>query len=302
MTADSVRLNDMSILVLGANGYLGSKIVHILAKQNMQLVCTKREKSDLSRLSNLLLDNRIKMIPASAETIEAVLQYDEFQWVINIACNYGRSNVLYDNVIEANIVFPLEVLNKAAQKGVKKFLTIGTGLPDDLNMYSFSKKIFSDFGNFYAAKHEIDFYNMKLEMFYGSDEPKDRFIPGLILDMLSGKEINVTLGTQHRDIVAVEDVVTAVFQVMNFMQRKGYCDIPVGTGTAPAVCDIVDFIWNETGRRSKINWGAVPMRDKEPDCSADTSILSNIGEWSPVFWKDGLRQMIHDLGNNNVFK
>ncbi len=292
----------MSILILGANGYLGSKIVHILAKRNLPLVCTKREKSNLSRLDDLLSDGRIQMIPASSEAVEAALQYDEFEWVLNIACNYGRSNVLYDSVIEANIVFPLEVLNKAVQKGVKKFLTIGTGLPGDLNMYSFSKKVFSEFGSFYAEKHHIGFYNMKLEMFYGSDEPKDRFIPSLILDMLSGKEVNVTLGTQHRDFVAVEDVVTAILQVMDFMQgggQGGYQDIPVGTGIAPAMSEVVSFIWNETGRKSKINWGAAAMRDKEPDCFADTDILSSMGEWSPVFWKDGLRRMIRDLNRQN---
>lgn len=289
----------MKILILGANGYLGSKIIHLLidrySKEQLQIVCTKREKSNLSRLEDLISDSNVKLIPASLEAIEAALQWTEFDWVLNVACNYGRNNVLlYDGVIEANIEFPLKVLNKAVEKGTKKFMTIGTGLPDQFNMYAFSKKIFGEFGKFYVEKHGIDFYNMRLEMFYGSDEPKDRFIPHLIYNMISGKEVNVTLGTQHRDIISVKDVSSAVLKTMD-SEKKGYWEIPVGTGIAPSISELIDFIWNETDRKSKVNKGIVPMRKDEPDCVADTGILKEIGEWEPIFWKDGIRQMIHEI-------
>lgn len=284
----------MNILILGATGYLGSKVTHALVKQKYNIVCTKRPKSDLSSIEDLCADNMIKLIPATVEAIDASLQYSKFDLVINLACNYGRSEVLYDGVIESNVEFPLKVLNKVSEAGVRKFITIGTGLPDDLNMYSFSKKIFSDFGRFYVEKHGIDFYSMKLEMFYGSDEPRDRFIPNLICNMLEGNEINVTLGTQHRDIIFIEDVVDAIIRVIH-SQLKGYWEIPVGTGIAPAISELVDYIWEETGKKAKINWGGVKMRDNEPDCIADTSILNRIGEWDPMYWKDGIRKMISDI-------
>lgn len=205
----------MNMLILGANGYLGSKVVHALNHRGVSLVCTKREKSSLVRLSDLLDDKRIKFIPATVEAIESALQYTYFDWVLNIACNYGRCNGLYDSVVESNIEFPLKVLDKAVEYGTGKFLTIGTGLPDRFNMYSFSKKMFSEFGKFYAEKHKIDFYNMKLEMFYGSDEPRERFIPSLIYDMLLGNEVNVTVGTQHRDIISVDDVEDAILKIID---------------------------------------------------------------------------------------
>ena len=142
----------MKALILGANGYLGSKIIHTLLEKDVSLVCTKREKSNMSRIEDVLYNSKIKFIPASVDAVETVLQYNTFDWALNFACNYGRSNGLYDSVIESNIEFPLKVLDKAVEHGTKKFLTIGTGLPDDLNMYSFSKKMFSEFGKFYAEK------------------------------------------------------------------------------------------------------------------------------------------------------
>jgi CDP-paratose synthetase len=296
----------MNILILGANGYLGSKIVHSLISREVSLICTKRAKSNLTRLNDLVNDERVKFIPATVESIESALQYTYFDWVLNIACNYGRSDGLYDSVIESNIEFPLKILDKAVEKGTTKFLTIGTGLPERFNMYSFSKKMFSEFGKFYAEKHGIDFYNMRLEMFYGSDEPKERFIPNLIFNMLLGNEINVTIGTQHRDIISVNDVKDAIMIIVDKKLRgRGYFEIPVGTGIAPSISEIVDFIWDETGRKSVVRKGSVPMRKDEPDSVADTKILEETNEWHPVFWKDGIRQMICDIqeqiDNGNVY-
>lgn len=292
-------VKEMKTLILGANGYLGSKIIHTLLEKDVSLVCTKREKSNMSRIKDVLSNSKIKFIPASIDAVETVLQYNDFDWILNFVCNYGRSNGLYDSVIESNIEFPLKVLDKVVEHGTKKFLTIGTGLPDNLNMYSFSKKMFSEFGKFYAEKCDIDFYNLKLEMFYGSDEPKNRFIPNLICNMLAGNDVNVTVGIQKRDIIAIEDIVYAVIQIME-QANKGcgegkYTAIPVGTGIAPTISELVDFIWNETGRKSIVNKGAVPMRKNEPDCIADTHVLSEIIKWEPVFWQDGIRKMILDI-------
>lgn len=284
------RENPMNILILGGNGYLGSKVADCLLREGHRITCTKRETSDLSRLKG----SQVKWIPASVDAVEVTAGYEHFDWVINMACNYGRSTVLYDNVLEANIEFPLRVLNKAAEYQVKNFLTIGTGLPDRLNMYSFSKSMFDSFGAFYAEKQGINFYDLKLEMFYGADEPSDRFISSVVHNMLTGREVNMTLGTQKRDIIWVEDIVNAVAMVLH-ANISGYHEISVGTGDAPSVAEIVEYIWEETGFCSKLNKGAVSMREYEPDCVADPSFLSGIGRWNPVDWKTGLHRMIEDV-------
>lgn len=279
--------------MLGGNGYLGSKVAERLVEECHSLVCTKRRSSNLSRMKKL--DSEIRWIPASVDAVETAVNYSKFDWIINMVCNYGRGNVLYDNVINANIEFPLKVLNVAAENEIPNYLTIGTGLPDGLNMYSFSKKMFSEFGRFYADKNEINFYDLRPEMFYGADEPADRFLPSVIHGMLAGNEINTTMGTQHRDIIAVQDIVQAVMMVIKNGQR-GYHEIPVGTGIAPTISEIIDYIWDETGRKSKVNKGAVPMRNDEPDCIADTAFLKSIGVWNPVYWKYGIKQMIKEIG------
>lgn len=280
--------------MLGGNGYLGSKIVMRLIEDGHTVTCTKRAASDLSRVTS----TKANWIPASIDAIETATRYQNFDYILNMVCNYGRSNVLYDNVLEANLEFPLKVLNQAVEQGIKNYLTIGTGLPDELNMYSYSKKVFNEFGKFYVEKHGINFYNMQLEMFYGADEPTNRFLPSVIHNMIAGNEVDTTLGTQKRDIIAAEDIIEAIIMVMN-SDLRGYQDISVGTGVAPTISEVIEFIWDETGNISKWNKGTVPMRKDEPDCVADTSILRSIGNWEPVDWKTGIRDMIDAVRKEN---
>lgn len=282
----------MKFLVLGGNGYLGSKVIYRLVSDGETVISTKRAKSDMSRLSGL--KKQITIIPASVDAVSTMLQYEKIDWVLNMACTYGRGNVLYDSVIESNIEFPLAVLNTAVEHGIRNFLTIGTGLPDELSMYSFSKKMYSEFGEFYVKKHNINFVNMKLEMFYGADEPGDRFIPGCIQKMIHNEPIELTEGTQHRDIVAVNDVVNAIIYAIR-ANLSGYWLVPVGTGEAPTIREVVEYIHSCIGSHSELKFGAVPMRPNEPDCCADTSVLENMGYYCKYSWKQGIQEMIREV-------
>lgn len=282
----------MNILVLGGNGYLGNKIVKNLCKNGHKVFCTIRNE----QIRDLYTDENVTGISASILNIEKCLLNQNIDMVINAACNYGRSEMIFGNVIESNIEFPLKVLDIAVLRGVKDFVTIGTGLPDRLNMYSFSKKMFSEFGKFYVEKKHINFINLKLEMFYGYDEPSDRFIPNTMRKMLLGETVNVTTGTQHRDIICIDDILNAI-EVVIKAQLKGYHEIFVGTGVAPTISEIIDFMWEKSGKKSIINKGVIPLRANEPDCMADISILNNLTDWNPVFWKDGLAYMMKKIND-----
>lgn len=287
--------DSLQVLILGGNGYLGSKVVRSLIELDYVVVCTKRENSDVSRLHDL--GNRIRWISSDMECIENFCKTTKCDVVINMACNYGKDKSFHIDVLEANLIFPLKVLDIVVKKGVKNFITIGTGLPDDFNMYSLTKKKFSEFGRFYSEAHKVNFCDLKLEMFYGADEPENRFIPHVIREMLRGNEVDTTLGTQHRDVIAVEDVVKAILIVLQ-RQPKGYCEISIGTGVAPSVSELVKFLWKETGEKSVLNIGAISMRKNEPDSVADTSYINNLAKWNPIRWQDGMRVMINSIRNS----
>lgn len=284
-------VNEKNILVLGGNGYLGSKVVDRLIFEGYKVVCTKRANSSVHRVQH---SSEIEWIFATEIDIENAMKNNRFYCVVNLVCKYGRESELYDDVLEANIEFPLKVLDLAVRYKIKHFITIGTGLPTNFNFYSVSKNLFNEFGKFYSNNYSIDFSSIKLEMFYGGDEPRDRFLPSVIEKMIKGDTVDVTLGTQHRDIVLVNDVVDAILLVIKNIPN-GYSEIPVGTGYAPRISEIIDFIWEKCEKKSVVNKGIIPMRKNEPDCVADTSKIKEIGDWTPVKWETGIALMIDEI-------
>ena len=131
-------------------------------------------------------------------------------------------------------------------------------------------------------------------MYYGSDEPQDRFIPSTISKMISGDVVNTTYGTQLRDIIAVDDVVNLIIGVID-REFSGFNSIDIGTGIAPSISELIDFIWEKTEKKSIVNKGAVPMRLNEPDCIADRSEVLRILNYKPIYWKDGISKMIDEI-------
>ena len=112
----------MNILVLGGNGYLGNKLIQqLLCEKSNSIVFTKRPSSDLQRLYKFLNnEHKIKAVPATPEAVETAMIYEKFDVIFNMACSYGRKNMLYNDVIEANIEFPLRIFNYAVGGGGKK--------------------------------------------------------------------------------------------------------------------------------------------------------------------------------------
>lgn len=278
----------MKVLVLGGNGYLGKKTVQMLRANGADVVCTVRDDNVRGAYD---VEGAKAVSPAAGDVLDA-MRDTKYDYVINTVCRYARGGSSYEEIIEANLVYPLQMLDALADNGVTDFVTMGTGLKNDTNLYSFSKSKFSEFGRFYSYDRNINFTELKPEMFYGYDEPRGRFLPDMVYKMKRGEPVETTIGTQRRDIIRVSDVVEAI-KIVLLSELKGYNEIPVGTGEAPSISEITDYIWEKTGRRSAVNKGAIPMRRNEPDSVADISVISRLAEWKPVAWQDGLLEMIN---------
>ena len=184
----------------------------------------------------------------------------------------------------------------------KRFVNISTSLPPELNLYSLTKKQFSELGKFYSSLGKIQFVNVLLESFYGSDEPKTRFIQRSIRSFLSGRNVDATMGTQKRDYVSADDVIDALVFLSDAEKLKsGYDCVSLGSGVAPSIHEILEYLKEVTESRSMINFGAIPFRQNEPSAKADLTRLREIGyDKEMTFWKDGMKNMAEEIKNETV--
>jgi CDP-paratose synthetase len=291
----------MKILIAGATGYLGNRLAEMFLYTpspciRNELFLLVRDKNSLSK--NLQYRNNIFICEIYGEHIENRIKDFSPDVVYCTTCCYETDSEYLLKTIDANYVFPSQILRIIAGLKTKpvRFISVGTSLPSSLNLYSLTKKQFAELGKFFHKKVEIEFLNLLLESFYGINEPKNRFITRSILQLKSNQDLLLTAGTQKRDYIFIDDVVKIMYFLSTCITNKDICDIPIGTGIAPTIKEIIMFLYRETGSKSNLRFGAIDMREHEPSTVADLSVIRQLGYLkSLTHWQDGMKMLIEAL-------
>lgn len=274
----------MNILILGATGYLGKNVVYSLKQKQHRVYSVARKNSDffIERYSD-------KIISCNLHEIERLFETERIDWIINAAGVYKLDSSLYENLFDANITFPLSVLNIAVKKQVRNFINIGTSLPYEINMYSYSKHIFSEIAEYLSRFEHINFYDLKVEMFYGGyDEPMERFINNCYNKLLNNEDIMLTKGVQKRDIVHIDDVIGVIGRLIDTNYSNGYIELQVGAGENMKIRSIVEYMREIMNSESTLMFGMVPSRENEPDTLANIQWYNEIGYKNKYTIREGL--------------
>lgn len=277
----------MKIAFLGCSGYLGQKVALKLIGQGHKVLCVSVFESDRSKMKLLSEDIDFCLL----DQLDSVFQIEHYDCAINTACMYQTVDSNPIQVFDANLVSPMVFFLSCKNVGIEKFITIDTSLPKEFNEYAFSKAQLAELLHWYARQDDINVCNIKLEMFYGDDEPQNRFIKRTIIKLANNDELKLTEGFQQRDIIYVDDVVNAICYIVENMPC-GYTDLPLGTGLGPSIRDIVLFLKHEMNSKSNLQFGAIPMRKGEPDSIADVTKMNELGITIKDNWKSGLRKVI----------
>lgn len=281
----------MKIVVLGSTGYLGSKLVKRFVENGHEVLCLKLPTASLDNLSDIL--ERIQLCDI-ADYRQIVCQ-KQYQCLINTACRYPRDITDDIEMFGANLFVPLDIFLCSLRSGVKRYFTIGTGLPSDFNAYAMSKKKLTEIMQWYGSHSpfgKIEICNIALENFYGSDEPKNRFIPGLIEKLKKNESVDLTTGEQIRDFICIDDVVNGIAKLLEYPQLPEYMDFPLGTGEGIEVRKMVEYLRDLIGSKSDLKFGAVMKRQNEPDSIADLTKMKMYGISIRYDWQTGLKKMI----------
>lgn len=283
----------MSVLLLGSTGYLGSNVARSLSDSGYHVFCVVRRTSDLTYVKRI---KNVHLISNDPGQIELTFEQEEINWIINSVTTYKPDEYLYGSMLESNVIFPLSVLNLAIKNKIKNYMTIGTGLPENFNVYSFTKAKFSDFGKFLSIKDGINFADLRLELFYGGEnEPDSRFMKSCGIKMKNNEPVDLTEGSQLRDIVRVEDVIEIICKLIESDYVKGYKSLPIGSGEQHSIREIMEFMKETVGSTSQLNFGAVPTRDREPDTIADISWYKVLG-YKPLYgFYEGIKDYIANI-------
>ncbi|WP_316810270.1 NAD(P)-dependent oxidoreductase [Pedobacter heparinus] len=270
-----------TILLTGATGYLGSRLLDKLFREDYAVCIIKRKSSSLKQIE--ALKGNYKLYDNDEESIERLFFENKIDLVIHMATAYGRKGESILEIKSANLDFPLLILKNAVANNVKYFINTGTSLPYLANLYSLFKNQFSECLEFFSA--QITSVNVLLEHFYGPGDDDTKFITAMIRKMKSNvADIPLTAGIQIRDFIFVDDVLDAYFAIIANLNRfSGYTNLPLGSGEGVTIRKIVENIKRQSKSTSDLQFGAVAMRENElMKSDADISLLKELG-WSPKY-------------------
>lgn len=283
------------ILLTGATGYLGSHLARSFLQEGCSICCVVLSFEKLGYLT----DDKEKFLLLKSSDPFLREQIHQFapEVMVHTACAYERGDNTIQMVFDANLSFPFHMLQFCLEAGTKRWINTNTVLESDVNSYALSKRQFVDWGRYYARKGEIEFLDLQLEHFYGPNAPEYHFLSWVIQCLQKNEPLPLTLGTQHRDFVYIRDLEKIFVKALE-LPFSGYEEIPIGTGIAPEIREVVAYLKEITGSKSELQFGAVPMRENEPESKENYSKMRKYGLSCPTGWMDGLKMALCEWRNS----
>ena len=313
------------IFIAGHKGMVGSALVRILRKQEVELIL--KERIDLDLLSQMDVKNFFKNVKIDQVFLSAAKVGGIY------ANNTFPANFIYENLMIQN-----NVIHNAFLSGVKKLLFLGSSCiyPKNANQpmkeevllsgkleptnepYAFAKiagiKMCESYNRQYGKSHRIDYRSIMPTNLYGPGDnyhPKNsHVIPGLIYRFHEAKINNlpyVTIwgtGKPRREFLYVEDMARASIHLMN-LDKKTYKEntfpmsshINVGTGIDYTIKEIAEIIKEVIGFKGSLIFDTAKP-DGTPKKLLDSVLINKLGFKPQMSLREGLINSYKDFLEN----
>ncbi len=255
-----------NILLTGATGFIGSHVAHLLIEHGYRVTVLTSGATSPHRISDIR--HKLSWLSlADYPSLSAALSNSgKIDAVINTAVSYSRAGESVTDVLRANVIQPLELIEQLVSHGLEVFINADTFYPPTRDSYSLSKRQFSDWLPTLARTKRIAIANLALQHVYGANDGAKKFIPSIIQACLRNDEgIDLTQGEQTRDFVYVSDVAEAfIAALQSSLLEKGECiQTEIGSGTATSLRNAVELIKTKTNSSTKLRFGALEYAPHE---------------------------------------
>ncbi|EHD6553555.1 CDP-paratose synthase [Salmonella enterica subsp. enterica serovar Enteritidis] len=278
----------MKILIMGAFGFLGSRLTSYFESRHT-VIGLARKRNNEATINNIIYTTENNWI-------EKIVEFEPNIIINTIAC-YGRHNEPATALIESNILMPIRVLESISSLDAV-FINCGTSLPPNTSLYAYTKQKANELAAAIIDKVCGKYIELKLEHFYGAFDGDDKFTSMVIRRCLSNQPVKLTSGLQQRDFLYIKDLLTAFDCIINNVNNfPKFHSIEVVSGKAISIREYVETVKNITKSNSIIEFGVVKERANELMYScADIAELEKIG-WKREFsLVDALTEIIEEEG------
>ena len=290
----------MNILVTGAEGFIGSRLVRALEK-NHKVTALDYVKS--GKPSNIP-----QGMPYVNADLSAGLENHEFSCP-DLVMHFATVSIeVIDNQPQLEAVNMKAMLNVLEYCRIHKIPLVfasscsvyGSGINhketdpyDPKSLYAVGKMACEEYAKFYSKYYDFWVTILRYSNVYGdTTQLEDKVYPGkkdvvriFMENAINNKPLPLIGGKQTRDFTFVDDAVEAACKVTNL---KGLNIFNVATGVETPIAELASMMSNVLGKKTRTAQRATRPIDGISRRSLDISAISKI--WKPSFsLEDGLK-------------
>ena len=266
----------MKILVTGATGFVGNKVIEQLIEQGHTVIATS---TNLGKAQTKNWFNKVKYIPYTINASDKSNLFDLFQKpdvLIHLAWK-GLPNYKELFHVEENLWDNYFFLKNLISNGLKNVTVIGTCfeygfqescLSENLetkpaNSYALAKDTLRKFVEELNKKYDFSFKWVRLFYMYGEGQSPKSLISQLHQALENGEEyFNMSKGDQIRDYLPIEKVAKNIALISTQNNILGI--INCCSGAPITVKQFTENYLNQINQTIKLNLGYYPYSDLEP--------------------------------------
>ncbi|WP_377919037.1 NAD-dependent epimerase/dehydratase family protein [Bacillus songklensis] len=296
----------MKILMTGSTGFLGSHLTKELIKEGYEVIILKRSFSNTWRISDVLSKAAVFNID-QCPLEQPFIECGPIDVVIHTATKYDRNGERASQLLDANVSFPLKLLETAIAFQTKTFINTDSFIHKNsagckhLAGYALTKKQFLEWGREFSTAEKIRFINVRLEHIYGSFDGESKFFTYIMKSCLNNiPELHLTPGNQKRDFIHINDVVSAYSLLLKLEMADSpwFKEYELGTGETVTVRDFVELIHRKSQSKTVLRFDAIRHRENEiMESKANIEELKKLGWKSEINLEKGIELILADERN-----
>jgi CDP-paratose synthetase len=254
----------MRILITGATGFIGQKLLKRLTDQHHSVAIHARKQlkevdSNVLVFTGILNQFQKEIIAFSPE------------YVFHLAGSsiYPENAKEEDELWSANVLYGNTLLSILKEIPGLVFVNFTTSLAYDgtelypFSYYALTKANFVQSLHYFTRYYNFRVFNLILYTIYGKGDKTKRAL-NYILDSLDASEpISMSPGEQIMDFIHVDDVIGLCLLLLENKPHKKIEEIHVGTGRGTTLRQAAQLIASLSHQKANIHFGSIPYRKEE---------------------------------------
>ncbi|EIM96478.1 NDP-sugar oxidoreductase [Paraburkholderia hospita] len=301
----------MKALLTGGAGFIGGNLARELVALGYEVVALGRRACPVAGVKS------IEAARLDPETLRRAMSAEHFDFVFHLAAaGVHPADRNREELIRVNATLPAEVVSAARDAGVSSVVLMGSSaeyagpqtglLTEDMllesgKIYGASKAAGGLLALATAAECGLPVAVLRAFNVFGPGEAEHRLLPSLVANLTRGEAVSLSLGTQIRDFVYVDDacngLIAAATALSGSRMRSGAYNLSTGIGVS-----VADFARTVARRMNAddglLRFGALPLRpDDLPEVVGDPSSLQSAAMWrANCSLEEGVTEALRRIG------